>query len=396
MNKKKLWQPPRLRIGEDSGEERRATWLELFYDLIFVVAIAELAHNLSKDVTLLGAIGYVGLFIPIWYCWLGATFYANLFDTDDLGDRILTFVQMMLIAALAINVHHGLGKSSLSFAIAYIGARSILIVQFLIAKYHVPVARPLLNRYIYGFGIGICCWVFSLFVPAPWRFALWALGLFIDFITPFGTGHLATEITPDISHMPERLGLFTMIVLGESVAAVVKGVVEKEWNISSIITALMGMIVAFSFWWLYFDSIDGSPLETMKEGKISIFITWLYSHLFLAIGLTATGVGVEHMIFTSTNNLIPEKDRWLFCGAVTLCLLILAAINLTTCILEKYRKGRVLSTYRLGAGAFVLVLAIAGINLSPVFLTTLVAIACVVTVALDLWTRSRDPIFSQE
>lgn len=395
MNKK-LWQPPRLRIGEDSGEERRATWLELFYDLIFVVAIAELAHNLSKDVTLLGVIGYVALFIPIWFCWLGATFYANLFDTDDLADRLLTFVQMMLIAALAINVHHGLGKSSIGFAIAYIGARSILIVQFLIAKYHVPLARPLLNRYIYGFGLGICCWVLSLFVPPPWRFALWALGLFIDFVAPVGTGHLATQITPDISHMPERLGLFTMIVLGESVVAVVKGVVEKEWNISSIVTALMGMSIAFSFWWLYFDSIDGSPLETMKSGKITTFITWLYAHLILAISLVGTGVGVEHIIFTSTENVIPDKDRWLLCGAVTLCLLTLALINFTTCILEKYRQGRILSIYRLISAGFVLVLAIAGKNLSPILLTTLIAVACVVTVSLDLWSRSKEQILSQE
>lgn len=395
MNKK-LWQPPRLRIGEDSSHERRATWLELFYDLIFVVAIAELAHNLSKDVTVLGVVGYVALFIPIWSCWLGATFYANLFDTDDLADRLLTLLQMVMIAALAVNVHHGLGKSSTGFAIAYIGARSILIIQFLIAKYHVPVARPLLNRYIGGFGLGAGCWLLSLFVPVPWRFALWALGLFIDLITPLGTGHLATEITPDISHMPERLGLFTMIVLGESVAAVVKGVAEKEWNLSSVFTAFMGMSIAFSFWWLYFDSIDGSPLETMKAGKISTFITWLYSHLLLAIGLAATGVGVEHVIFTSTKNVVPEKDRWLLCGAVTLCLLVLALINFTTCILEKYRKGRILSTYRLGAAGFVLVLAIAGMNLPPVFLTTLVAIACVVTVALDLWSRSQEKFVSQE
>jgi low temperature requirement protein LtrA len=297
---------------------------------------------------------------------------------------------------LAINVHHGLGKSSVGFAIAYIGARSILIVQFLIAKYHVPVARPLLNRYIWGFGLGAGCWLLSLFVPVPWRFALWALGLFIDLITPLGTGHLASQITPDISHMPERLGLFTMIVLGESVAAVVKGVVEKEWNISSIMTALLGMSIAFSFWWLYFDSIDGSPLETMKAGRINIFITWLYSHLVLAIGLAATGVGVEHVIFTSTANVLPAKERWLLCGAVTLCLMVLALINLTTCILEKYRKGRILSTYRLGAGGFVLFLAIAGINVSPIFLITLVAVACVVTVALDLFSRSRDQIMSQE
>ncbi|MBW4561837.1 MAG: low temperature requirement protein A [Mojavia pulchra JT2-VF2] len=388
MNKK-LWQPPRLRIGEAHGEERRATWLELFYDLTFVVAIAELSHNLSKDISVAGILGFIALFIPIWSCWLGATFYATLFDTDDLSDRLLTLIQMMMIAALAVNVHHGLSTSSVGFAIAYVGARSILIIQFLIAKYHVPIARPLLNRYVWGFSLGAGCWLFSLFIPPPWRFGLWVLGLILEFITPLGTGHLATEITPDISHMPERLGLFTMIVLGESVAAVVRGGAQKEWVMSSTAIALLGMSIAFSFWWLYFDSVDGSPLETMKAGRINIFLTWLYSHLLLAIGLAATGVGVEHVISINATNVLPEKDRWLFCGAVTLCLMVLGVINLTTCILEKNRKGRILSAYRLGAGGFVLFLTIAGASVPAVVLITLVACACLTAVVLDVLGKSQ-------
>ncbi|BAY13238.1 low temperature requirement protein A [Calothrix sp. NIES-2098] len=393
MNKK-LWQPPRLRIGEDRGEERRATWLELFYDLIFVVAIAELAHNLSKDVSVVGVLSFIALFTPIWSCWLGATFYANLFDTDDLGDRLLTLLQMILIAALAVNVHHGLSSSAVSFAITYIGARSVLIVQFLIAKYHVPIARPLLNRYLLGFTLGASFWLISLFVPAPWRFLLWAVGLIVEFLAPLGTGRFATQITPDIAHMPERLGLFTMIVLGESVAAVVRGVAQKEWIISSTTVALLGMIVAFSFWWLYFDSIDGSPLETMKEGRINIFLTWLYSHLLLAMGLAATGVGVEHLIFKSAVDVLPDNERLLFCGAVTLCLVTLAVVNLTTCILEKQRQGKILSAYRLGAGAFVFCLGIFGKSLAPVVLTALVAAACAIAVALDLLGKSRSQLMS--
>ena len=92
-----LWQPPRLRIDEENEEERKATWLELFYDLIFVVAIAELSHSLSKDVSVHGFISFVALFIVVWWCWLGATFYATLFDTDDIRDRLLTFLLMMML-----------------------------------------------------------------------------------------------------------------------------------------------------------------------------------------------------------------------------------------------------------------------------------------------------------
>ncbi|MBD2293144.1 low temperature requirement protein A [Anabaena sphaerica FACHB-251] len=386
--KKGLWQPPRLRIGEEH-EERRATWLELFYDLVFVVAIAELSHNLSKDVSLGGFVGFVALFIPIWWCWIGATFYATLFDTDDLGDRLLTLLQMSIIIALTVNLHHGLSTSSHGFAISYIAARCVLILQYLIAGHHVPEARPLTNWYIRGFSIGAAFWLVSLFVPIPWRFGFWTLGLIVEFITPLGTGDLAVKLPPNMSHVPERMGLFTIIVLGESMAAVVRGVAGKQWDTSSVLTAVLGVSIAFSFWWLYFDSVDVSPLEMMKAGRIKIFLTWLYSHLLLAIGLAAIGVGVEHIIANSGVNVLPKNERWLFCGAVALCLMILAVINFTTCVLDKMHKGRILSAYRLGAGSFILFLAIAGNNLSPVGLITLVACACIVTVALDLLTKSQ-------
>jgi len=379
-----LWQPPKLRINEEQEEERKATWLELFYDLIFVVAIAELSHSLSKDVSVRGFIGFVALFIPVWWCWLGATFYATLFDTDDTRDRLLTFLQMMIVAALAVNVHHGLSTSSTWFALSYVAVRCILIFQFIFAGYHVKQARPLTNWYAVGFSVGAGLWLTSIFVPIPWRFVLWGVGLILDFLIPLGTGYLATKIPPDISHVPERLGLFTIIVLGESIVAVVRGVAEQEWNFSSTLIALLGLSIAFSFWWLYFDSVSGSVLENMKTGRIGMVLCWLYSHVILAIALAVTGVGVEHMISKSGENILTEPERWLFCGAVTLCLTTLALTNFITCILEENNRARILSIYRLGAAAFVLALAISGSYISPMVLSLLVAIACIVTVILDL------------
>ncbi|MBD2391632.1 low temperature requirement protein A [Aphanizomenon flos-aquae NRERC-008] len=386
--KKGLWQAPRLRIDEQH-EERRATWLELFYDLVFVAAIAELSHNLSKDISLGGLVGFVAMFIPIWWCWVGATFYATLFDTDDLSDRLLTLLQMSIIIALTVNFHHGLNTSSHRFAISYIAARCILILQYLIAGHHVPQARPLTSWYVKGCSIGVVFWLGSLFVPIPWRFGCWTLGLIVEFITPLGTGHLAVKIPPNMSHVPERIGLFTIIVLGESMAAVVRGVAEKQWDTFSVLTAVLGVSIAFSFWWLYFDSVDASPVEAMKLGRIKVFLTWLYSHLLLAIGLVAVGVGVEHIITQSGVNVLPANERWLFCGAVALSLMVLAVTNFTNCVLDKMKKRRILSTYRLGAGSFILFLAIAGNNLSPVVLMALVSSACMVTVVLDLLTKSQ-------
>jgi low temperature requirement protein LtrA len=91
--------PPRLRTLEDAGDDRRATWLELFFDLVFVVAVAQLSNALSADRTLHGFVVFCGLFVPIWWAWVGFTFYADRFDTDDLVHPAL-----MLSGTFALSV----------------------------------------------------------------------------------------------------------------------------------------------------------------------------------------------------------------------------------------------------------------------------------------------------
>jgi low temperature requirement protein LtrA len=215
------------------------------------------------------------LFVPVWWSWVGATFYATRFDTDDLGHRLLRLLQMVAISVLAVNVHHGLEESSAGFPLSYVTIRGILIVQYLLAGYHVKAARPLTNWYVRGFGIGAMLWLVSVFVPAPWRFGLWVLGLLADFITPLTAGKLVAQIPPSFTHVLERLGLFTIIVLDEAVIAVVKGVAQVEWGALSAIEAVLGMVIAFSLWWVYFDTVDGSPLRAMGVGRMDIGLTWL-------------------------------------------------------------------------------------------------------------------------
>jgi len=389
---KSLWQRPRLRTAQDQEEERRATWLELFYDLVFVAAIAEVAHSLGEHVSLSGYFGYVLLFVPVWWSWVGATFYATRFDTDDLGHRLLTLLQMIAIAVLAVNVHHGLGETSIGFALSYVTVRSILIIQYLIAGYHVAAARELTTWYARGFSIAVVIWLVSIFVPAPWRFGLWILALIIDFGTPLTAGKLVAKVPPSFSHVPERLGLFTIIVLGEAVIAVVRGVAQLEWGVSSAVEAVLGMSIAFSLWWIYFDSVDGSPLRSMGKGRMGIGLIWLYCHLPLAIGIAATGVGVEHVIASKPGLALPPAERSLICFSVALCLIALSVIHLITCTLGTTRRRKILAAYRLGSAAFILILAVAGATLPPIMLIGLVAVACAVQVVLDLLgTRQSQP-----
>jgi low temperature requirement protein LtrA len=381
---KAIFQPPKLRREECEEEERRATWLELFFDLIFVVAIAQLAHNFSADFTLMGLAKLAVLFIPVWWCWVGATFYDTRFDNDGLVDRLITLLQMAITATIAANIHHGLDTSSVGFALSYVAFRGVLICQYLHAGYHVPQARELVNWFASGFTISIIFWLASVFVPLPWRFAFWGLGLIIDFATPLTAGTRVIKVPPNMAHTTERIGLFTIIVLGESIVAVVGGVSEREWTPISIAIALLGLSIAFSFWWMYFDTVDQSPLHAMKQGKMKISLNWLYSHLPLAIGLTATGVGVKKMILALEQD-SGSNEKILFCLAVALCLLILSNLHWTSCELGRTKCKRILTFYRLGAAAFILALAFACNLLSSLMIITLVAIACTLQIAFDIF-----------
>ena len=380
---KAIFQPPQLR-REEYEEERRATWLELFFDLVFVVAIAQLAHNLQSDFTVTGLLKFAILFVPVWWCWIGATFYDTRFDNDGVVDRLITLMQMAIVATMAANLHHGLDTSAVGFALSYIAFRIVLVCQYLHAGYHVPVARGLTNWYAVGFSGSILFWLISLFVPSPWRFICWGIGLIIDFATPLTAGKKVVNVPPNLSHTTERIGLFTIIVLGESVVAVVAGVSEIEWNIAEISIALLGLAIAFSFWWMYFDTVDNSPLYSMKKGNMRIALTWLYSHLPLAIGLTATGVGVERMIHgLEHDSATPEK--LLFCCSVALCLLVLAGIHWTSCDLGQTKCKRILTFYRLGAAAFILTIGFAANLLSSLTIILLVAFACTIQIVFDIF-----------
>ena len=379
-----IFHPPKLRREECEDGERTATWLELFFDLIFVVAIAQLAHNFSGDFNFMGLAKLAVLFVPVWWCWIGATFYDTRFDNDGLVDRLITLMQMAIAASMAANLHHALDSSSVPFALSYIAFRAVLICQYLHAGYHVPQARHLTNWYGVGFTISLTFWLVSVFVPLPWRFVLWGIGLIIDFGTPLTAGQRVKKVPPNMAHTTERIGLFTIIVLGESIVAVVGGVSDQEWTPMSIAIALLGLSIAFSFWWMYFDTVDESPLHGMKTGKMKIALTWLYSHLPLAIGLTATGVGVEKMIHDLGHD-SAMGEKVLFCLAVALCLFILSDLHWTSCELGQTKCKRILTYYRLGAAAFVLVLAAASSVLSSLVVMTLVAFVCTIQIVFDIF-----------
>jgi low temperature requirement protein LtrA len=157
------------------GGERRATWLELFFDLVFVVAIAALAVFLHDHLTLSGFLGFSLLLVPVGWAWMSFAYYADQFDTDDTLFRVVMLVAMLASGALAVNVGGPLEGSSIGFVVANVLLRVLLIGLYAWAWRNAIEARPMSARYATGFSVGTLIWLSSLLAPEPLRYGLWAL-----------------------------------------------------------------------------------------------------------------------------------------------------------------------------------------------------------------------------
>jgi low temperature requirement protein LtrA len=319
-------EPPRLRTLE-ADEERRATWLELFLDLVFVAAIAEVASTLSADPTATGFGRFLALFLPIGWAWAGFTFYATRFDTDDLVYRLLTLLGMFAVAGLASTVPHALHGGQNSFVVAYVSVRVILLVLYARVYRDLPVARPVSGWFIFVFGIAVVDWLISLAVPVPWKYVLWGIALGLEHVAPIRAWQLLRGVPVHPRHIPERFGLLIIIVLGEGVIGVVLGTAEVSWTVLSGAVAFAGFLAGAAIWWLYFDFLDGAAVvsRNVRSG-----ITFVYAHYFVAAGIAALGVGVKLAIFSVEPGTRYDRVGWVAAAGTALCMVGLAAIQLAT------------------------------------------------------------------
>lgn len=218
-------------------KERHAGWLELFYDLVFAAAIAQLGQNLSHAVTIFGFLNYVTLFVIVVWAWTGATFYATRFDADDLVHRILVLLQMGGAIALAVNIHDAMDETSIGFALSYITIRIFLIMDYLRTGLKIVETSSLTRKYVVGFSFTVILWLISLFVPTSFRYIVWISALIIDIVITVVITRKHFDLSPNKFHLSERFGLFVIIVLGETVFGLVTTLAIKD--LSTI--ALFGM-----------------------------------------------------------------------------------------------------------------------------------------------------------
>jgi low temperature requirement protein LtrA len=283
------WRRPMLREGD---EERRASWLELFVDLMFVAIISACARGLALDITPTGVGRFVVEFLPAWWVWLGLTVYNDRLDTDDVSHRLSFFLIMLALGGMAVSARQFFGTGFTVYALSYVAARVVIIGLWLRGGRHNPRLRPLTTRYAIGFSLAAALWLAALALPWPARLAVVLAAIAIDFGTPATTIRIQS-VLPQLSrsHLPERFGLFILIVLGESVISVEQAVGTDyvRGSLAHISAGPAALALAFALWWLYFDHVAENP--PLPSSLVTLL--WSYPHLALALALATLGAGIQ-------------------------------------------------------------------------------------------------------
>ncbi|MEU4389877.1 low temperature requirement protein A [Kribbella sp. NPDC023855] len=280
----------RMRPRGPDEQHRAASPLELLFDLTFVVAVAaaaaELAHSLASGHY--AVIGFLQVFFAIWWAWMNFTWFATAYDTDDVAYRLLTMVQMGGVLVLAAGVPAAAAEADFRVVtLGYLIMRGGQIVQWLRAAVEDPDGRRTAIRNAVGISLLQVGWLIRLATGETTTLTFVCLAV-LELTVPWWAQRTG-ETGWHPHHVAERYGLFTIILLGESVLAASNAVRATEVSLAMVVVAAGGLVLLFSLWWLYFLQPAGAGLEANRDKS---FI-WGYGHYGLFAALAALGAGLE-------------------------------------------------------------------------------------------------------
>jgi len=284
--------------------------LELFFDLVFVVAVsiasAELHHALAEGHFLHGITSYAMVFFAIWWAWMNFTWFATSYDTDDWLYRVLTIVQMGGVLVLAAGVPDAFGHADFTIAVVgYVIMRVAMIAQWLRASRRSGPLRSATRRYALGIAVAQVLWIAFLFLPADARIPAFVLFALVEISIPvFAEYRHQTPWHPH--HITERYGLFTLIVLGESLLASANAIIEALHEVDRlgplIAIAVLTLVVTASLWWIYFWPPHHHAITSFRRS-----LRYGYTHYFVfaAAAAFSAGIEVEIDVLTGHSDLSP-------------------------------------------------------------------------------------------
>lgn len=275
---------------------RKATWFELFFDLVFVVAVAQLSGAYAHHFDWAGAAGSVLLLMAMWWCWLGHTFHATRFDEQRPDQRLLGLAQILAVIVIGYGVSDAFGARGAAFVIGLATFKALLAVAYLRER-RWRGAPGLIRAYASLYLLQGVLWAASAALTPPLRVALWALALALDLASPWWVARYTATVRPHPEHLPERFGLFTIILLGEGVASVVHALDHGPvLHLHAVAAALGGVALTFLTWLGYFEVTRAHGEREVDDAAAGRDLRlWAYGHVPIYIGVFSLAAGTVAM-----------------------------------------------------------------------------------------------------
>ncbi|MDX6632693.1 MAG: hypothetical protein QOG26_698 [Solirubrobacterales bacterium] len=289
----------RPRLSAVMREREQVTSLELFFDLVFVLAITQCTQLMSADPTWAGLGQGLLVLGVLWWAWVGYAWLTSVVDPEEGAVRGVIFAAMAAFLLVALCVPGAFDRLALAFALAYGVVRIAHIGLFVLASRGEPDLRKSVIGLAWSTTMGVGLLAGASLLDGLAQGALWALALAVDMGGPYFFGAEGWKLAP--AHFAERHGLIVIIALGESIVAIGIGV-GSHLSISQGIAAVVGVALAAAMWWLYFDIVSlvaSRRLEAAEPGRVQNEMardSYSYLHFPMVAGIVLLALGMKKTI----------------------------------------------------------------------------------------------------
>jgi low temperature requirement protein LtrA len=366
------------RVSAVMREGERVTPLELFFDLVFVLALTQCTTLVARDPTWEGMLkGLLALGV-LWWSWTGYAWLTSVVDPEEGIVRLVLFAAMAAFLVTALCVPGAFGSEALLFACAYAAVRAAHIALFMIASRDDQNLRHSVLGLACSTAVGVGLLILAAFAGGALQLALWGLALLLDLGGPFLFGIEGWKLVP--GHFAERHGAIVIIALGESIVAIGIGA-RPTIAAGVVIAAVLGVVIAAALWWTYFDVvaiIAARRLARAAEGRERNEIardSYSYLHFPMIAGIALIAVGIKRALMIGVDERLELVPAVALLGGAAMYMLAHVAFRL--------RNMHTLSGRRLVCAVVLLALVPAGAALPALATIAIVAAVLVALVAYE-------------
>jgi low temperature requirement protein LtrA len=285
-------------------QHSRVTYVELFFDLVFVFAVTQISHTLLAHFTLLGALQVMLLFLAVWWVWVFTSWITNWLNPEKTPVRLLLFAMMLGGLVLSTSIPKAFEERGLWFAIAYAAMQvGKTIFLWLSTPPSRPRARMNAIRIAAWLSVSAIFWIAGGVMEGQSRLVLWAIALVIEYISPavrfwiprYGASSVADWMIEG-GHMAERCALFIIIALGESIVVIGATFAELTWTTENVLAFVSAFVGSLAMWWIYFHigaEAGSEQLSKSSEPGRLARLAYTYLHMPIVAGIIVTAVADE-------------------------------------------------------------------------------------------------------